>query len=68
MATHTIDHDRTAQWKINGSNDTWTLAKDAELNVTGAPAVLMSQTAHDNTININGHLINSGFIAVGVFF
>lgn len=67
MATHTIDHDRTTQWKINANNDTWTLAKNTELHVTGAPAIVVGATAHDNKINIDGHLVNSGADSYGIF-
>jgi Ca2+-binding RTX toxin-like protein len=67
MATHTIDHDRTAQWKINASNDTWTLAKNTELHVTGAPAIIIGAAAHDNRINIDGHLVNSGADSYGIY-
>jgi hypothetical protein len=52
MATHTIDHDRTTQWKINQDNDTWTLDANAQLHVTGAPAVFIDSGFDNNTVNV----------------
>jgi Ca2+-binding RTX toxin-like protein len=60
MATHTINSDRTTQWKINQDNDTWTLGTNAELFVKGMPAVLIDAGFDKNTININGDILNLG--------
>jgi Ca2+-binding RTX toxin-like protein len=67
MATHTIDHDRTAQWKINQDNDTWTLDANAQLYVTGQPAIVVGAGFDGNTLNINGDILNTGTSSWGTF-
>jgi Ca2+-binding RTX toxin-like protein len=66
MATHTINSDRTTQWKINQDNDTWTLGTNAELFVRGAEAILVDTGFDNNTINIKGDILNLGGQAMGV--
>lgn len=66
MATHTINSDRTTQWKINQDNDTWTLGANAELFVRGVEAILVDTGFDNNTINIKGDILNVGGQAMGI--
>jgi hypothetical protein len=68
MATHTLDHDRTTQWKVNQDNDTWTLAANTQLYVSGKPAVVIDSGFDNNTLNINGRILNTGADAYAIMY
>jgi Ca2+-binding RTX toxin-like protein len=67
MATHTINNDRTTPWKITASNDTYNLARNAELNVVGEPAIYIATSVKYSTVNINGDVTNSGTNSFGIY-
>jgi Ca2+-binding RTX toxin-like protein len=66
MTTHTIKQDRTTQWKINNTNDTWNLNSNAQLFVTGKTAITVGNGFENNTINIYGDILNTGVDSNGV--
>lgn len=62
----TIFKDRFDTWTIDGDNDTWTLAKQARIDVDDEAGIEVLATSTGNRLNINGHISATNGSGVGI--
>lgn len=66
MPKHVIKSDRTTQWIVDQDGDTWIIEKQAKLDVSPGPSLLIGNGFDNNKLEIAGDIFASGPSATAI--